>query len=74
VFTQTELDEKGRPERDEASTTYVGAIETAEEFGWRIHGEAERRGLRRAERVIVLVDGARWIRNLADEHFPGSIQ
>jgi hypothetical protein len=48
VFTQTELDEKGRPKRDEASTTYVGAIETAEEFGWRIHGEAERRGLRRA--------------------------
>ena len=40
VFTQTELDEKGRPKRDEASTTYVGAIETAEEFGWRIHGEA----------------------------------
>ena len=33
VFTQTRVDEKGRPVRDEASTTYTGAIETAEEFG-----------------------------------------
>jgi hypothetical protein len=74
VFTQTGLDEKGRPQRDEASTTYVGAIETAEAFGWRIHGEAERRGLRQAEQVTVLADGARWIWNLADEHFPRSIQ
>jgi len=74
VFTQTELDEKGRPKRDEASTTYVGAIETAEEFGWRIYGEAERRGVRRAEQVVVVADGAVWIWNVADEHFPGSIQ
>lgn len=74
VFTQTELDEKGRPKRDEASTTYVGAIETAEEFGWRIYGEAERRGVRRAEQVVVVADGALWIWNVADEHFPGSIQ
>ncbi|MCA1601225.1 MAG: hypothetical protein LC776_06145 [Acidobacteria bacterium] len=26
VFTQTKVDEKGRPQRDEASTTYVAAI------------------------------------------------
>ncbi|MCA1607292.1 MAG: hypothetical protein LC775_17910, partial [Acidobacteria bacterium] len=26
AFTQTKVDEKGRPQRDEASTTYVGAI------------------------------------------------
>ena len=30
VFTQTTSDEQGRPLRDEASTTYTGAIETAE--------------------------------------------
>ena len=74
VFTQTTSDEKGRPQRDEASTTYVGAIEPAAEFGWRIYGEAERRGLRRALQVIVIGDGAQWIWNLADEHFPGSVQ
>lgn len=74
VFTQTGLDPKGRPLRDEASTTYVGAIETAEEFGQRIFAEAIRRGCRRAEKMIVLGDGAVWIWNLADEHFPGAVQ
>lgn len=74
VFTQTRLDQKGRPVRDEASTSYVGAIETAEEFGPRIFTEAIRRGGRRAEQMIVLGDGAHWIWNLADEHFPGAIQ
>src|SRR5262249_4332959 len=33
TFTQTVVDDQGRPVRDEESTTYVGAIETAEEFG-----------------------------------------
>jgi hypothetical protein len=74
VFTQTGLDQKGRPVRDEASTSYVGAIETAEEFGRRIFTEAIRRGSRRAEQMIILGDGAHWIWNLADEHFPGAIQ
>jgi hypothetical protein len=74
VFTQTGLDQKGRPVRDEASTSYVGAIETAEDFGRRIFTEAIRRGGRRAEQMIVLGDGAHWIWNLADEHFPGAIQ
>lgn len=74
VFTQTTMDEKGRPQRDEASTSYVGAIEIAAEFGWRIYGEAERRGLSRAEKVIVLGDGAPWIWGIAEEHFPGAIQ
>jgi Uncharacterised protein family (UPF0236) len=74
VFTQTGLDERGRPVRDEASTSYVGAIENAEEFGRRIFTEAIRRGCRRAEKIIVLGDGAVWIWNLADEHFPGAVQ
>jgi hypothetical protein len=74
VFTQTRLDEKGRPLRDEASTTYVGAIETAEAFGPRLYAEAVRRGVQRAAQVIVLGDGAPWIWGLAAEHFPGAIQ
>jgi hypothetical protein len=74
VFTQTGLDEKGRPVRDQGSTTYVGAIETSEEFAGRIFAEAIRRGIRRADKTIVLGDGALWIWNLADEHFPGAIQ
>jgi len=74
VFTQTVVDEKGRPVRDQAATTYVGAIETAAEFGWRIYGEAERRGLRRSAQVIFIGDGAPWVWGLAAEHFPGAIE
>jgi Uncharacterised protein family (UPF0236) len=74
VFTQTAVDKKGRPVRDEAATTYVGAIEAAAEFGWRIYGEAERRGLRRAAQVIVIGDGAPWVWGIAAEHFPGAIE
>ena len=74
VFTQSRLDAKKRPVRDPHSTSYVGAIETAEEFGKRIYAEAVRRGLLRAQQVIVLGDGAPWIWALAEEHFPGALQ
>ena len=74
VFTQSRVDEEGFPVRDPNSTTYVGAIETAEEFGQRIFTEAIRRGLRCAEQVIVIGDGAPWIWTLAAEHFPGATE
>lgn len=74
VFTQTALDEKGRPVREEASTTYTGAIETAEEFGHRLYAEACRRGWDRAHKKVIIGDGAPWIWNLAQLHFPGAIE
>lgn len=74
VFTQTGLDQEGRPVRDEDSTSYVAAIETAEEFGLRIYSEAWRRGWSRAKKKALIGDGAVWIWNLADQHFPGAIQ
>jgi hypothetical protein len=74
VFTQTQRDEEGYPVRDEASTTYVGAIESAEEFGRRLYAEAWCRGWARAEKKIVPGDGAEWIWSQADLHFPGAIQ
>jgi hypothetical protein len=74
VFTQTELDDNQRPVRDEHSTTYVGAIETAEAFGIRIYAEAIRRGVMRAAQVVILGDGAHWIGGIAEEHFYGAIQ
>jgi hypothetical protein len=74
VFTQTVWNPEGYPIRDSDSTTYVGAIETAAEFGKRIHLEAVRRGWNRAQKKVVLGDGAEWIWNAADEHFPGAIQ
>ena len=74
VFTQTTVDDEGRPVRDENSTTYVGAIETAEEFGLRIYTEAWNRGWERAAIRVVIGDGSHWIWNIADQHFPGAIQ
>ncbi len=74
VFTQTRWDEEGYAIRDPDSTTYTGAIETAEEFGKRIYLEAWNRGWSRAEKKVVMGDGAEWIWNLADQHFPGAIQ
>jgi hypothetical protein len=74
VFTQTTWDAEGYPIRDPDSTTYVGAIETSEEFGKRIYVEAWKRGWSRAQKKVVIGDGAPWIWNTADQHFPGAIQ
>ena len=74
VFTQTRCDPEGYPIRDPDSTTYASAIETAEQFGKRIYLEAWRRGWNHAEKKVVLGDGAEWIWNIAQQHFPGAIQ
>jgi len=74
VFTQTQVNEQGHPVRDEGSTSYVSAIETAETFGRRIYSEAVGRGLYQAHQVVVLGDGAVWIWKIAEEHFAGAIQ
>jgi hypothetical protein len=74
VFTQTTWDEEGFPIRDPDSATYTGAVESAEEFGKRIYLEAWNRGSSRAEKLVVMGDGAEWIWNLADQHFPGAVQ
>jgi hypothetical protein len=74
VFTQTNWDQEGYPIRDPDSTTYTGAIETAEEFGKRLYVEVWKRGWSRAEKKVVMGDGAEWIWNLAEQHFPGAVQ
>jgi hypothetical protein len=74
VFTQTNWDNKGFAVRDPDSTTYVGAIETAEEFGRRLYLEAWNRGWSRAAQKVVIGDGAEWIRHLVETHFPGAMQ
>ena len=73
----------GTPVRDPGSVTYSAAIESAASrdtdpgpsaFAARARREATRRGFDRAGRRVVLGDGAPWIWNLADEHFPGALQ
>lgn len=74
VFTQTATDNDGRAVRDPASTTYVGAIESAEAFGLRLYTEAWQRGWSRAEKKVILADGAPWIWNLTAQQFPGAVE
>ena len=74
VFTQTAVDKDGHPVRDELSTSYVGAIETAEKFGDRLYAEACKRGVEKAGKACVIGDGALWIWNLSDLHFPDATQ
>jgi hypothetical protein len=74
VFTQTRWDVEGFPVRDPDSTTYVGAIETAEEFGKRLYLEAWKRGWSRAQKKVVMGDGSEWIWNQSALHFPNATQ
>lgn len=70
VFTQTGLDNEGRPVREENSTTYCGAIEPSIDFGHRIAQEALRRGMSSAARTVVITDGATYNKSIIAEHFP----
>ena len=83
VWSAESRDQEGVPTRDEGSVTYSAAIESAatrdtdkvpSKFAERVLREASRRGFDRAPRRAVLGDGAAWIWNLAEEHFPGALQ
>jgi uncharacterized protein UPF0236 len=74
--TRSRVDCK-RPERLELrahSASYVTALEEAQSFGWRLWHEAVRRGVLSSDEVVVLGDGAHWIWNIAERHFPRAIQ
>jgi len=74
--TRSRVDHK-RPERLEIrahTASYVTALEEAQSFGWRLWQEAVRRGVLSSDEVVVLGDGAHWIWNIAERHFPRAIQ
>jgi hypothetical protein len=52
---------------------YVARRMKAEEFGRFLYTLAQSCGLDRALEVVILGDGARWIRHLAEEHFPQAV-
>ncbi len=83
VWSAETADKEGRPVRDSGSATYNAAIETIATrdtdiepapFARRVLREAERRGFDTAGRRVILGDGAPWIWNFADEHFPDAVQ
>jgi len=83
VWSAQSRDDHGNPMRDPGSVTYSAAIERAAQgdcddipsaFALRVQREAVRRGVDQAASTAVVGDGAKWIWNLADEYFPGSLQ
>jgi hypothetical protein len=83
VWTAEGRDDEGTPVRDAGSVSYSAAIESAatrdtdttpSPFAQRVMREARRRGFDQAARQVVLGDGAPWIWNLTQEHFPDAIQ
>lgn len=49
--------------------SYVGGFEEAQQFGQFLWWQACRCGLREAEEVVYLGDGAAWVRGLQDRHW-----
>lgn len=74
VFTSTVTDAEGHPLRDPQSTTYLASFEPAETFGLCMLKEARLRAMGKAEKAVVIGDGAHWIWRQAEINFPGAVQ
>jgi hypothetical protein len=60
-FTQDDVDEKGYPVRDRASSSYIAAFEPAAVFGDLVKAEGIRRGADHVRQLTMRGDGAAWI-------------
>jgi hypothetical protein len=83
VWSAEAHDSEGVPMRDEGSVSYSAAIESAatpdtapqrSAFAERVLRESTRRRFFKAQRMVVVADGAPWIWNITQELFPGAIQ
>ena len=83
VWSAEGRDSQDRPVRDPGSVSYSAAIESAaaleteaagSKFYQRVARETARRGFLRAQRRVILGDGAPWIWNLAQELYPDALQ
>jgi hypothetical protein len=54
--------------------TYISRVENCHNFGNRIYLEALKRNVDKSSLVITIGDGARWIWDQFDLHFPNSVQ
>lgn len=74
VFTQHKVDEKGHPIRDWESTTYVSSLQSIHEFGPMLRQEALRRGMAKAGKVVLLIDGATGLERMGKDCFKDAVQ
>ena len=61
---------KGKPCRDDDSTTYVATTARWEDFGRMARREFDRRFPLVPEKTIFLTDGGKWLRSVHDNFFP----
>jgi len=73
-FTQDEVDEKGYPVRDRASSSYIATFEPAAVFGDMVKAEGIRRGADHVRQLTILGDGAAWIWTISTAKFPEATQ
>ena len=74
VFTQHRVDDEGHPVRDWESTTYVASLDPIDQFGPMLRREALRRGMGRADKVVLLIDGAEGLENMGKLCFKDAVQ
>jgi hypothetical protein len=53
--------------------TYISSFENSYVLGGRVRSEALKLGLREYKEVFIIGDGARWIRKIREQYFPGTI-
>jgi hypothetical protein len=76
-YTTRTVVPRKRPDRLEVRAehlSFVADISDPHHFGQLLWLEACRRGVRQAKEVVAIGDGAHWIWNLVEEHFPEAIQ
>jgi hypothetical protein len=74
-FTQSDRDpDTGDPIQDPGSASYISTFDPAATFAVHAKAEYHRRGFDQIRQPLVLGDGAHWIWNIANEHFPAATQ
>lgn len=54
--------------------SYYGDLEEAKDFGRLVYLTGRQRGAHEAEEIVFVADGAKWIWNVVEEHFPRAVQ
>lgn len=73
VFTQS-YDEKGQPQRDPSSATYVSTFGDVGDLSAMLYDEALKMGYAKARTTVFLGDGAEWIWNMVADRFKDAVQ
>jgi hypothetical protein len=59
---------------EEYGRSTIATMEKSDKFGELMYLEAVRRGVRYADRIVFVADGALWIWNLVAHHFPNAVE